>query len=685
MSKELEKVARRYLSAIYAEGKSVKSRRAIELESKGAEVWLRTLGSRTFTGSFSSFHKRMWSWYWAITLKRLRNEPLTEDELAFLAIWFRGGGKSANVEWACIAEGAVLGEGYVMYVSDTESQAKGHVAAIRDRLESSEIAEYYPGLAAPEVGKHGAQVGWRQDYLATASGWGIIPVGLDQGIRGGRKNDLRFTMIVLDDVDDHNDSPAAVQKKLDTIARSILPAGQRDTIVLFAQNLIHEDSVLNQIVTRRSDILAERIVSGPIKAFEDLELDLSEEGSRVWKIKHAIPTWPDIDMGAARRFLARSGRASFMAEYQHDFTDDKLERVLKNWNDGLQVIRRSDFARIFGTRHVPDEWYKYAFHDWSRTKSQWHANVCGKVAVSSQNSALPGRIFLFDLMSFPAATEPDDVAVRFLKSLTPDNPDQWDEIIRASLTRTNLEQYIHNTTQLIEARRNILADIIPNIVRPLLEEQNFLEFRMSHEAKTQREIYDTVFGLPFSPADPGEDGGIDWLNHYMKAIETNRNPFFPEKMGEPWLYMVVEDDKYSYPSDALPDNLHDSDLARYQFRHWKNRPLKLNEAGIVEHGPMKMNDDFGNGLMMLFVDNIVQAAPMTKEERLDARLPEHLKPAAVRAKLGTPEFVDAYWEREAQLKLAREAEENEIAVDTRALARFFPRPVRHRRYRRRSG
>jgi hypothetical protein len=54
----------------------------------------------------------MWTWYWAITLKRLHNEPLTEDELAFLAIWFRGGGKSANVEWACIAEGAVLGEGY---------------------------------------------------------------------------------------------------------------------------------------------------------------------------------------------------------------------------------------------------------------------------------------------------------------------------------------------------------------------------------------------------------------------------------------------------------------------------------------------------------------------------------------------------------------------------------------------
>ena len=90
---------------------------------------------------------------------------------------------------------------------------------------------------------------------------------------------------------------------------------------------------------------------------------------------------------------------------------------------------------------------------------------------------------------------------------------------------------------------------------------------MSHEAKTQREIYYTVFGLPFLPMNPGEDGGIDWINHYMKVIETKRHPFFLEKMGEPWLYLIVDDDKYDFPSDVLPDKLHDSDLARYQFKH----------------------------------------------------------------------------------------------------------------------
>jgi hypothetical protein len=682
--REIEQLRGRALDLLDSGAISQKTPQAQELEAQGAEAWLRTLGARTFTGSFADFHRRMWNWYWQITMKRLRGLPLTNDELVFLAIWFRGGGKSANVEWACIAEGALLGTGYVMYVSDTEGQAKDHVAAIRKRLESSEIAEYYPGLGLPEVGKHGAQVGWRQDYLATASGWGIIPVGLDQGIRGGRKDDLRFTMIVLDDVDDHKDSPAAVEKKLDIISRSILPAGQRDTIVLFAQNLIHQDSTLNQIVTRRSDVLSERIISGPVPAFTELDLELKDGAQgRVWGIKHCVPTWPDIDLEAARRFLSRSGRASFLAEYQHDFADDRTELVLNNWDDSVHVIRRSDFARVFGTPHIPAAWNKYVAHDWARTKTQYHANVLAKIAVSSQNSRLPGRVFLYDVMSFPAQTEPEDVAVRFLKSLTPASPDQWDDVVRATVSRADLERYIHNTTRLIEARRDVLADVIPDMVSPILEAQNFVEFRMSHEAKTQREIYDKVFGLPFTPMNPGEDGGVAWINHYLQVNYEADNPFLSDRKGAAGFYLVVDDDKYLFPSSITPDSLHDADLARYQFKHWRYRAPKLTEAGMTEHSPQKSNDDVGNALMMIFVDNAVQSVPLTKEETRIAQLPAELKPEAVMAKAGTAGFVEDYVAQQhalTQIRLREEADEKEAQ---KAWSRAFGgRPAQHRRYRR---
>jgi hypothetical protein len=615
-----------------------KTPQARELEAKGFEATLRTLGPRTFTKPFSFFHRDLWTWYWAVRLKILRGETLTPAELAFLAIWFRGGGKSSNVEWCCILEGGLVGDGFVMYVCDTEKQARKHVQSIRDRLDSPEIAYYYPGLANPRVDKHGYQVGWRQDYLATASGWGIIPVGLDQDIRGGRQRDMRFTMIVLDDIDSHEDSPAAVEKKLDLISRSILPAGTSDTLVLFPQNLIHENSVLNQILTRRSDVLSERIVSGPVKAFDELELELDDTAAgRKWTIKHACPTWPGLDLEDARKYLGKFGRKAFLAEYQHEFSQDQEGKVLKNYRDAVHVIRRSDFACIYGSKDIPDRWFKYAFHDWSKTKSQYHANVAGKVTVASQNEPLSGRIFLFDLMSFDAGTQADDVALRFLKSLAPmvvteSGVSRWDDLVRATMSRAGLEQFAVDTTQLLEERRKVLARIIPRYVQPLLSKQNFRTMRMSHEAKTERDIYRNVYGLPFQPFNPGEAGGIEWLNHYMQIDRSRPHPFLEDTLqpdgtyalGDTWLFIIVEDEEYPYPEAATPDALHGSDLARYQFTHWRMRAPKLTEAGMMEYGPMKLNDDFGNGLMMLFADNCVQAAPLTEEEQQEVRLPTAL-------------------------------------------------------------
>jgi hypothetical protein len=42
---------------------------------------------------------------------------------------------------------------------------------------------------------------------------------------------------------------------------------------------------------------------------------------------------------------------------------------------------------------------------------------------------------------------------------------------------------------------------------------------------------------------------------------------------------------------------------------------------MMEYGPMKLNDDLGNGFMMLFADNCVQAEPLTEEERKESPAP----------------------------------------------------------------
>src|SRR5262245_16630240 len=64
--------------------------------------WLRACGPRTFTGSFAQFHIEFWEWNWRLTWKAVRGEPIGEEEQAFLALWFRGAGKSSHVEWAAL-------------------------------------------------------------------------------------------------------------------------------------------------------------------------------------------------------------------------------------------------------------------------------------------------------------------------------------------------------------------------------------------------------------------------------------------------------------------------------------------------------------------------------------------------------------------------------------------------------
>ncbi len=645
MSKLLDRVKKLEGSGVGVVDRAiVKTPEAVELEAEGYEAWLKTLGPRTFSKPFAFFHREFWGWYWPVRMKLLRGEVLTPAEMAMLLMWGRGMGKSSHVEWACIAEGA-LGEGltrepgFVGYVCDTEALAKGHIQSVRNRLDSPEIARYYPGLANPRVDRHGYQTAWRQDFLATSSHWGIIPIGLEEGVRGGRLFDLRFTMFVFDDIDSRKDSPAAVEKKQKIIAHEILPAGTPDTLKLVPQNLIHENGFVNQTYTRRSDILSERQESGPYPAFNDLELELDETAQgRKWKIKRAVPTWPSIDVRAASVFLADSGRTAFLAEYQHDFESNKEGRVLRNYNDRLMTIRKSDFEGVYGTREIPKTWAKRVFHDWAVTKNAYHANVAGKLTVANQNTRLPGKLFLFDLKSFEAGTQADDVGRWMLESICPHIPgtrQTWGELIDASTSRAGLEVYLSDLTRLIEARRDVLAHVIPEKAQLALTEYHYDSFVGSSEQNNNAlAVYRRVFGLPFSPANPGEHGGLEWIDHFMLADRKTPHPFFEDelqedgayKLGCPGMFIVVEDEKYPYPQVSTPDALHDSDLCRYQFSNWRMRPAKLTEAGMVEYGPLKMNDDFGNALQMAMVAGPPPATPLTYEEQVTEATPEHLRP-----------------------------------------------------------
>ncbi len=545
---------------------------SLEIE-RDWRTWLRAVGPKTFTGSFAPFHAEFWDWYWGLAERRRKGEPLGENESVFLAIWARGMGKSSHVEWAAIAEGALTGKGYVLYVSGTQALAEGHVAAIRERIEGENVARYYPHLANPQVGKHGNQYGWRQDFLRTRGGWAIRPIGLDVGVRGGRVGDVRPSLVVFDDIDDHSDSPLVVQNKLETIARSIIPAGTKDTIILGAQNLIHRNSIFNQIVERRTSVLSRRAVSGPFPAFEGLRIEprQTESGQRN-VIVEGRATWADIDLAACQKFLDDSGLEAFLAEYQHDFAASEQGRVIPEYDEAVHVITWSQFEAVFGQRRIPEHWLCEAGHDVGFTSG--HLSAWTFIATAAMNSRLPGARFRYRGLTFTGV-----------------GVDEQAEIVQ----------------------------------RALWPGEQVRRWRMSHEALSERKTYREKHNLPFQPCNSAKTAGVSQWRHFLRVDRTKPHPFFADerlpdgayRLGAPGWFDIVDDDQLLSPRDDRGLATH-----RRQTVGWRYRPDVLGAGGMSQNLPMKADDDTADSTRMVTATWAASAAPLTEAEALEAALPE---------------------------------------------------------------
>lgn len=532
-------------------------------EEDGWRVYLRRIAARTFTSDFFIGHEEFWNWYWRLLKLRMSGEPLSEEILTFIAAWFRSGGKSSNIEWACITEGAMGLPGYVLYVSKTQESAKSHVSDIRKRLESEAVSRYFPDLAEPEMGKHGNRWGWNQEFLITKGGWAIRPIGLDQAVRGLKSADLRPTMIVFDDIDDFDVSPAQVESNLKKIARSILPAGTTNTIHLVAQNLITEHSAVNQIVTGKTDVLSEHIAS-VYPAFDPdtlvVEKTIEDDGRSSYEITSCEPVWSEIDSDAARRYLNKVGLEAFYAEYQHDFSYDTTDRVIPEYDDEIHVITWSQFREHYGTHlFVPDDWQIGVGLDIGYTKS--HLSAWSWIGVSAENAYIPNSFFRYRGMTFVG------------KSIT--------------------EQAI----KVKEAIRYVGED-------NRFVEEDYSVSRISHEKSGETLILNDEYEFNFSPAKFKKEDGIPQWRNLLRVDRRQPHPFHKDellteeqclkqrvplgyyRLGRPNFFDVVADDERHFPTTDAGLAIH-----RAQVMNWKRKKVKLATSGFQAADPMKFEDD----------------------------------------------------------------------------------------------
>lgn len=309
----------------------------------GYEQWLKENFGHVATKPLSDRHKRLWEWFQSLTPG--------EKPKARIEVWPRGGAKSSTTELGVPFIGSRLTRRFVLYVSETQDQADRHVQA---------IAGYFEQLGIERaVGRYGNSKGWRRDQVRTRTGFNVAALGLDVASRGIKLDQFRPDLIVFDDVDNENDSPKTIEKKVRAIKNSIIPAGSSDCAILFVQNLIHEDSIVATLVDGRADFLYNREVPGISKAVEGLKTEkyAKEDGSTGYRIVEGVPTWEGQNLAVCEEQINEWGLESFLRESQHEvqgaagfYFDHEAFSTIKRLPPGvkLRLCRAWDLAATQG-------------------------------------------------------------------------------------------------------------------------------------------------------------------------------------------------------------------------------------------------------------------------------------------------------------------------------------------------
>lgn len=271
--------------------------------------------------SLASHHEDFWRWVWSLRAG--------ETALSFLAIWPRGGGKSASVELACACMGYYGLRRYGLYVSSNQSQADDHVSNVATMLEKLGIDR--------QLNKYGFSRGWRVNRLRTAEGFTLDAVGMDTAMRGVRLDEMRPDILCLDDLDEEHDSSATIAKKITTLTRKILPAGATSMTVLGAQNIPNTDGIFAQLADGRAAFLLDRFISGPHPALRDLpaedwyRLVPSADGPTRVEILAGTPTWSGQGIAECEALIAKIGVSAFLVECQHQTQRLKGTMFQRHW------------------------------------------------------------------------------------------------------------------------------------------------------------------------------------------------------------------------------------------------------------------------------------------------------------------------------------------------------------------
>lgn len=295
---------------------NAKIRRALARES---HYWFFTIYLGDYIQyPFAPFHHQMFE--------------ITEDQNNLLEVLaaFRTSGKStiattSSPIWTIIGK---LSKKFVLIVSQTQPQARLHLANIKRELEGNDLLKADIGPFQEESDEWGVNSIVLQNFGARIS---IASVG--QSVRGIRHGQHRPDLIILDDVEDLDSTKTQEgrEKTFNWFSGEIIPAGDKTTKIIVVGNLVHSDSLIMRLKNLIDD---ERLV-GRYFAFPLLD----QNNKIAWPGKY--PSLEDIEK------LKKSVplEAAFFREYLLTIISDEGRIVLPEWihyYDSLPTFDDSD-------------------------------------------------------------------------------------------------------------------------------------------------------------------------------------------------------------------------------------------------------------------------------------------------------------------------------------------------------
>ena len=318
-------------------------------EARWAEAFIPLAwGDELDLSPFAPFHYEAWSWWSSITEER---PP------AFVGCWFRGAGKSSTFAMMLALSALVGLRDYALWVGAREQAIVDKVSSVGALLAVPRVKRAFP--AQTELYRDamtGQKQDWRRGRVATASGFALDAVGMDQALRGALRLNRRPGLILADDIETSADSAYILARKFDQLSRSVVEAGSDNCATAFIENLISESSIMAGTLDGRLDWLRQRVVSGPWPQVLDLEVELGEgpDGPE-YIITAGESVWQGADLDVSERQMNQAGLRSFLQERQHNMeavTGDTFPREMARYVEvapsDLLVCRTWDLAATEG-------------------------------------------------------------------------------------------------------------------------------------------------------------------------------------------------------------------------------------------------------------------------------------------------------------------------------------------------